>query len=263
VRVHWPLLIWSVFGLIVLGVKAQLDSTALKYPDVAIRAGDEVYFIPREMVGGDKHFRADFMRLAGCWDAREPGLLPAAAAFADCGTSQSMRLKVAAKTLGTDAEIGLRGKPMKITFWPDYAPPGEHLPELVNAWAGKDTWAGRRIILRADWLLFRLESASSPWVHLLTHEPQKGDEAELEKIYAGRCYRPEPQSDAGITCTFVLRIGGKAAIEYDLGPDEIMSLVPIRDGLIAATSSWRKEPLTADVHQAPSKALPAEQAGKS
>lgn len=257
-RIHWPLLIWWTLGVVVLGVKAHLDRTALKYPDVAIRAGDQVYYIPRAMVGGDKHFRADFMRLAGCWDAREPGLLPAASAIADCGTSQSMRLKVDAKTLGPDAEISLRGKPMTITFWPDYTPPGAHLPELVNAWAGKDAWAGRRIILRADWQLFRLESTQSPWVHLLTHEPQKGDEAELEKIYAGRCYRPEPQSDAGITCTFVLRIGGKAAIEYDLGPDEMMSLVPIRDGLIAATSSWRKPPLTADVNEPPSETLAGE-----
>ena len=47
-------------------------------------------------------------------------------------------------------------------------------------------------------------------------------------------------SDAGITCTFVLRIGPKAAIEYSLGPDEMMSFVPVRDGLMAKTSSWRK-----------------------
>lgn len=255
---RWPLLIWGAFSVVVLGVKAHLDRTALKYPDVAVRAGDEVYYIPRDMIGGDKHFRADFMRLAGCWDARESGMLPAAAAIADCGTSQFMRLKVAAKDLGADAEIGLRGKPLAITFWPDYAPPGEHLPQLVEAWGGKGAWADRRVILRADWLLFRVESAASPWVHLLTHEPQKGDAAELEQYYAGRCYRPEPQSDAGITCTFVQRIGGKAAIEYDLGPDEMMSFVAVREGLIAATSSWRKPALTADVNQPPAKTLAGE-----
>ena len=97
-------------------------------------------------------------------------------------------------------------------------------------------------------MLFRVESAASPWVHLLTHEPQVGDEAELERFYAGRCYRPEPMSDAGITCTFVLRIGGNAAIEYELGPDEMMSFVPIRDGLMAKTANWREPTLTADAN---------------
>ena len=234
------LLIWCAIGLAVIALKAHLDRTALKYPDVALRAGEEIYYVPRDMVGGDKGFRADFQRLAGCWDAREPGLLPAAAVIADCGTAQSVRLKVVAKSLGMDAEIGLRGKPLALTLWPDYRPPGEHLPQLVDAWARKGTWADRRIILRADWMLFRVESAGSPWVHLLTHEPQKGDDAELANLYAGRCYRPEQQSDAGITCTFVLRIGPKAAIEYELGPDEMMSFVPIRDALMAKTTAWRK-----------------------
>lgn len=240
-----PLLIWCALSTIVIGLKAYLDRTALQYPDVAVEAGADVYYIPRDMVGGDKGFRADFQRLAGCWDAREPGLLPAAAAVADCGTAQSIRLTVAAKDLGADAEIGLRGKPLALTFWPDYAPPGEHLPQLVEAWSRRGAWADRRIVLRADWMLFRVESAASPWVHLLTHEPQTGDPAELEQLYAGRCYRPEPASDAGIACTFVLRIGGKAAIEYQLGPGELMSFVPIRDGLMAKTATWRKPALTA------------------
>jgi hypothetical protein len=242
------LLIWCAIGVCAIALKAHLDRTALKYPDIALRAGGDVYYIPRDMIGSDKGFRADFQRLAGCWDAREKGLLPAASAVADCGATQSLRMKVAAKELGTDAEIGLRGKPLALTFWPDYEPPGEHLPQLVDAWGRKGTWAERRVILRADWLLFRVESPASPWVHLLTQEPQKGDEVELKSLYAGRCYRPEPMSDAGITCTFVLRIGPKAAIEYELGPDEMMSFVPIRDGLMTKTASWRKPTLTANAN---------------
>lgn len=247
IKAHLPLLIWCVLGLAVLGVKATLDNTARKYPDVAIAAGAEVYFIPREMLDGDG-FRADFMRLAGCWDAREPGLLPAASVVADCGGSASHALAFKASELGTDAEIGLRGKNLPIVFWPDYTPPGEHLPALIDAWAGKGDWAGRKIILRADWQLFRVETPASPWVHLLSVEPTTGDAAELERAYAGRCYRPEKTSDAGITCTFVLRIGPKAAIEYALGPDEMLSFVPIRDALMAKTAAWRKEPLTANAH---------------
>ena len=68
------------------------------------------------------------------------------------------------------------------------------------------------------------------------------------RLDAGRRYRPEPASDAGITCTFVLRIGNKAAIEYNLGPDEMMSFVPVRKGLMAKTSSWLKPTLTADMN---------------
>lgn len=255
---RWPLLIWCALGAVVIGLKAHLDRTVLKYPDVAVRAGSEVYFIPRDMIGGDKGFRADFQRLAGCWDARETGLMPAAAMVAECGTMQSLRLKVAAKHLGPDAEIALRGKPLPLAFWPDYVPPGEHLPQLMEAWAGKGAWSGRRVILRADWMLFRLESAASPWVHLLAREPQQGSEAELESLYAGRCYRPEPMSDAGITCTFVLRIGARAAIEYELGPDEVMSFVPIREALVAKTSSWLRPALTADMNQPASETLARE-----
>jgi len=249
IKAHLPLLIWCVLGLAVLSLKAALDNTARKYPDVAIRAGAVVYLIPREMLDG-RGFRADFMRLAGCWDAREPGLFPPAAAIADCGSGQSHEFAFAAKELGADAEIGLHGKSLPIVFWPDYAPPGEHLPALLDAWAGKGAWAGRKVILRADWQLFRIESPASPWVHLLSSEPLTGDAAELERNYAGRCYRPERMSDAGITCTFVLRIGPKTAIEYSLGPDEILSFVPIRDALMAKTASWRRAAptLTADAH---------------
>jgi len=246
IKARWLLAAWCVFGVVVLGVKASLDQTAAKYPDIAVRAGDAVYLIPRDMVDNDS-LRIDLMRLAGCWDARESGLLPVAKPLADCGETQSMRLAFAAKDLGPDAEIGLRGKPLPLIFWPDYAPPGDHLPQLVDAWAGRGEWVGRKVILRADWQLFRVETPKSPWVHLLSHEPMKGDEAELERTYAGRCYRPEAASDAGITCTFVLRIGAKAAIEFSLGPDEMLSFVPIRDGLMAKTASWHK-PLLADAH---------------
>lgn len=241
---RWPLLVWCALGVVVIGLKIHLDRSALQYPDVAVSAGADTYYIPREMIGGANGFRTDFQRLAGCWDAREQGLFPAAAIIADCGTAKSMRLDIAAKVLGPDAEIALRAKPLDVTFWPDYEPPGENLPELIDAWAARGQWVGRKIVLRADWMVFRVETPNSPWVHLLTHEPEKGDEPELRRIYAGRCYRPEPATDAGITCTMVLRIGGNAAIEYDLGPDEMMSLVPIRDGLIAATANWRR-PLVA------------------
>ena len=233
------LLIWWAFGACLIGLKAHLDRTVLKYPDVAVRAGADVYYIPRRMAEGEG-WHADLKRFAGCWDAREAGVLGVASGLADCDGSQGLKLKIPAKELGPDAEIALRGRPMPVLFWRAYTPPDDHLPQLAKAWAGSDSWAGRKLILRADWQLFRLEAPGTPWVYLLHMEPQRGTSEELAALYAGRCFRPEPTSDAGITCNFVLTVGPKASIEYALGPDEMMSMVSLREGLIATTSLWRE-----------------------
>lgn len=235
------LLIWCALGAIVIGAMGYVESQSNKYPDVALRAGKDVYFIPREMVDA-KGMRVDLMRMAGCWDARQSGILPIASLLPDCGSRQAIKLGVPAKSLGPDAEVTLRGKPLEITFWPAYVAPTEHVPELEKAWAGKNEWQGRKVMLRADWQLFRLEASGSPWVHLLTAEPVKGDAEELQSLYAGRCYRPEASSDAGITCSFVQRVGPTAAIEFELGPDEMMSVVQVREGLKSATANWKREP---------------------
>jgi hypothetical protein len=235
------LLIWCALGAVVIGGMAYVERQSKKYPDVAVRANGDVYFIPREMIDG-KGMRVDLMRVAGCWDAREPGILPIAPLLSDCGSRQAIKLGVPAKSLGPDAEISLRGKPLQLTFWPMYEAPTEHVPDLEAAWAGKNEWAGRKVVLRADWQLFRVEAAGSPWVHLLAAEPQKGDAEELQRLYAGRCYRPEKMTDAGITCSFIQRIGQTAAVEFELGPDEMMSVVQVREGLRSATSTWKKQP---------------------
>ncbi|MCE9522931.1 MAG: hypothetical protein K8S25_10935 [Alphaproteobacteria bacterium] len=237
------LLIWCAFGASVIGLKAYLDRTVLKYPDVAVRAGSEVYLIPRRMVDGDG-WRADLMRLAGCWDVREAGVISAASHMANCNGTRALPLKIPAKDLGPDAEITLQQKPLPVLFWRAYAPPDDHVPQLVDAWAGRGSWAGRKLILRADWQLFRIEAPGTPWVYLLTREPETGKAEELASLYAGRCYRPEQMSDIGINCDFVLPIGANAAIEYSLGPDEIVSMVPLREGVVSVTSSWRNPALS-------------------
>jgi hypothetical protein len=229
--------IWCAIGALVIGTKAYLDRTVLQYPDVAVRAGADTYFIPRAMVKTEG-WTADLQRLAGCWDAREGGLISAASELANCNGANGLPLKIPAQDLGADAQIGLHDKPLPVQFWRAYTPPDDHLPQLAKAWAGAGEWAGRRLILRADWRMFRLEAPGTPWVYLLKMEPQRGTAEELAGLYAGRCYRPEPMNDAGLTCNFVLPVGPGAAIEYSLGPDEMMSMVPLRDGLIAATSSW-------------------------
>jgi hypothetical protein len=207
----------------------------LKYPDVAVRAGNETFFIPREMIANREGWRADLMRLAGCWDAREAGVVRAAAFVADCHV-QALRLKVPSQALG--AGEALRGQALALEFWPAYAPPVEHTAQLAQAWAGQGEWTGRRVVPRSDWQLVQVVSANSPWVHLLVREPQRGDRAELGRLYAGRCYRPEALSDVGMTCTVAVRVGAWAAVEYSLGPDEMMAFGAVRQGVLAEAQRW-------------------------
>ena len=229
------LLIWCALGAGLIGLKAHLDRTAAKYPDVAVRAGSETYFIPRQFVRNDG-WRADAQRLAGCWDAREAGLVPVAASVTACG-ERPLDLNIPANLLGLAAAEALRGHPLAATFWPSYAPPTEHLTQAAEAWRGQGAWTNRSVARRSDWQLVQIVSPASPWIYLLTAEPATGD---LAKVYAGRCYRPEPLSDVGMTCELVLRIGNRAAIEYALGPDEVMQFSVLRESLLAQASIWRR-----------------------
>jgi hypothetical protein len=231
------LLIWCAVGAAAIGLKAHLDWTLLKYPDVAVRSGAETFFIPRETIGNREGWRADLMRLAGCWDAREAGVVRAVGLVADCGV-QGLRLDVPARTLGPESEQVLRGEPLRVQFWPAYAPPLEHTAQLARAWAGKGEWVGRRVVSRPDWQMVQIVSPNSPWVHLLVREPRRGERAELERLYAGRCYRPEVLSDVGMTCSVALRVGAWAAVEYSLGPDQIIGFDAVRDGVSAEAGRW-------------------------
>lgn len=231
------LLIWCALGAGLIGLKVHLDRTATKYADVAVRAGNETYFIPRTIIRSNG-WRADVQRLAGCWDAREAGLLPVAAPVARCGV-EPMQLELPAVSLGADATTALRGKPLKATFWPAYAPPPEHLAQLAGAWSAKGEWVGRVVAMRGDWRLAMIVAPNTPWVHLLAAEPTRGTSAELASLYAGRCYRPEPLSDIGMTCEIVLRLG-RAAIEFALGPDEIMSFATLRAAVETEATAWRR-----------------------
>lgn len=231
------LLIWCALGAGVIGLKVHLDRTAAKYPDVAVRAGSDTYFIPRAIVRSNS-WRADVQRLAGCWDVREAGVLPLAAPVAGCGT-EPLQLELAATTLGPESEAALRGKPLAAAFWPTYQPPAEHIAQLVDAWNGKGQWAGRSVAQRGDWQLTMIVSSNTPWVHLLTAEPKTGSPGELASLYAGRCYRPEPLSDVGMTCDVAIRLNG-AAIEYALGPDEVMSFATLQSALRSQAEAWRR-----------------------
>lgn len=232
-------MIWCVVGLGLIGLKAHVDRAQVKYPDVAVRAGTATYFIPRAYVDGDG-WRADLMRVAGCWDTREAGVLTVAAGVAGCGSERSLHLRIPARALGPDADVALRGRPLEAVFWSNYAPPREHMPQLVHAWAGHDEWAGRFVVQREDWQLVRLQTVRSPWVPLLSAEPQTGDPTELAQLYAGRCYRPDALSDIGMTCAVALRLAGGAVVEFALGPDEISQFGMLRAAVLEHAASWAR-----------------------
>lgn len=231
------LILWCVVGLGLIGLKAHLDRTQLKYSDIAVKVGRVTYFVPRTHVL-DNGWRADLMRLSGCWDVREAGVLPVAATVADCDSGRSLKLRIPARALGAEAEAALRGKPLDAVFWTSYAPPAEHMPQLVDAWAGRGEWAGRVAVRREDWGLVRLQTTRSPWVPLLTAEPQTGDPSELAALYAGRCYRPDTLSDIGMTCALALRTPHGAVLEYSLGPDEIEQFAGLQQAMLALSGIW-------------------------
>lgn len=234
VRVRLAALIWCAVGLGLIGLKAHLDRTVLKYPDIGVRSGAETFFVPRAMIVSHAGWRADLRRLAGCWDAREAGVVQAVSFVAGCDEAQALRLTMPAAELGYEVP----GKAIDAMFWSAYVPPREHAAQLVQAWRGHGDWAGRRIVERPDWDVVRLESAASPWVHLLVRAPDAGEP--LDALYAGRCYRPEPLSDAGMTCSAVVRIGHKAALEFELGPDQVGAFGLVRGRLAALGQSWRR-----------------------
>lgn len=233
-------ILWCVLGLGLIGLKAYIDRTPLKYADVAVKAGAATYFVPRAFVA-DGGWRADLMRLNGCWDVREAGVLPFGGRA--CAQARSLHLRIPARALGAEAEAVLRGKTLEAVFWSSYAPPAEHMPQLVQAWRGQGEWAGRLAVRRDDWGLVRLQTAHSPWVPLLTAEPQTGDPAELAALYAGRCYRPDTLSDVGMTCAVALRTAHGAVVEYALGPDEIGSFAALRQAVGAQVGTWLLPPL--------------------
>ena len=233
------LLIWCVFGAALIGLKVHIDQSALKYSDVAVRTdGREVYHIPRSIIesGG---WRDDLLRFAGCWDAREAGVLPMAASLAGCEARPALRLRIPAEQLGAEASAALNGQPLNASFWQSYTPPAAHMAMLSQAWAGQGEWAGRYVVPRDDWQSVRLETVNTPWVPLLVSEPASGDPAVLALLYAGRCYRPDAHSDIGMTCSVVIRLRNGAAIEYEVGPDQIGAFLALRSAVLGRVAGWR------------------------
>ncbi len=226
---RWGLISWIVFGLALLGVKAMLDLSSARYPDVAIRAGAATYFIPRGMILNEDTFNADLARMSGCWDVREAGMVQAAASVAGCDTPRALHLDLS----GDQASHPFAGRHMAdVAFWRNYAPPAQHLQELVPQIGKTAPYE------RPDWRLLRLDLPGTPWVYLFTQAPQ--DAADAGTRYAGRCYRSDIGTDIGMTCTVVERLAGGAALEYSLGPDGVAELAQVRADALSMLSRWRR-----------------------
>lgn len=223
------LAIWILFGLTLLGVKAMLDLSAARYPDVAIRAGAATYFIPRKLILNEDTFNADLARMSGCWDAREAGMVQVAASVAGCNAPRALHLDLS----GVDASHPIAGRHMaNVAFWRNYAPPAQHLQELVPQ-------IGKAIPYeRTDWRLSRLDLPGTPWVYLFTQAPR--DAADAGTRYAGRCYRSDIGTDIGMTCTVVERLAGGAALEYSLGPDGVAEMAQVRADALSLLARWRR-----------------------
>jgi hypothetical protein len=222
-----------------IGAK-RLDDIAAARPDLALRSGADTYFIPSGFVrsGG---WRIQLMRVAGCWDARDAAILAAAASISGCRSMRGVELALPLALLAPEVAQAFHKPQLKAVFWPSYEPPDEDIAALADALAGRGDFAARKIVLHEEWKLWRVESAASPWVYLLFDQPRSRDVREAARLYAGRCYRPVRMSDAGVTCSFALHAGASAVIEFALGPDEVMSFVPLREALLARAAEWRRE----------------------
>ncbi len=227
---RWGLIIWCVLGAGLIGLKAHLDVSAGKYPDVALRAGNGVYLVPRVLVTNNDGWRADLQRLAGCWDAREGGVVQAAASIAGCNAPRALHLDLTRLSQTIDGDHVPDGAPAETALWANYAPPAEHLRELGRV------PGGGHVVVRSDWQLFGLAVPGSPWVYMLTAGP-KGNFA---SVYAGRCFKPEANSDLGMSCTFVTRLGEGVAVEYFVGADDIGEFPATRDRLVTLIKGWHR-----------------------
>jgi len=218
----------------------RLDEIAAARPALAVRSGSETYLIPTMYVRSSG-LSVQLMRLAGCWDARDAAYVAAAASVVDCRVRR-VELALPSALFGDAVTETFRAPELKARFWSAYWPPQSDVVDLFDAIGGHREWVGRQVVLHQDWKLWRVESPTSPWVFVLTDQPRAGGLAELSRLYAGRCYRPERGSDAGMTCDFALRVGASAAIEFALGADEMMSFPSLHDAVLARVGEWRREP---------------------
>ena len=227
---RWGLIIWCLAGVMALGLKAHLDLTAAKYPDVAVRAGNTVYLVPRAIVTHEESWRADVARLSGCWDAREAGVLSFTSTVAGCDRPRALHLDFSRVPGEAVALLGRYAQ--SAAFWRNYQPPSEQLQELSGAWGSAP------IAYRNDWQLFRIDVPGTPWIYLLAAMPKSRDQ--IADVFAGRCFRSDFGTDIGMSCSFVERLDSHAALEYSFGPDAVPEFAAMRASAREMVTRWTR-----------------------
>lgn len=219
---------WCAFGLMLLGLKAHLDLTARKYPDVAVSGGRATFHVPARLVTNGGNWRADLQRLSGCWDVREAGMLGVLSEASGCDGPHALHLDLA--RLGGEGLLPRYAS--NVALWRNYVPPREQLEAL------KDAVPAGHFVVRSDWRLVRLETPGSSWVFLFGAQPRSPVEA--ASLFAGRCFRPDAGTDIGMSCTVVEREAGGVALEYSFGPDAVPDVPALRSEAQALLASWRR-----------------------
>lgn len=222
------LIAWCALGAAVVGIKAHLDLRARDQADIAVRAADIVYRIPSSIVTNGEGWRTDLMRLAGCWDARQAGLVPALAPAADCDEARALALDLARLEV---RPAQLSAYAVDVVFWTRFEPPASHLQALSGLVGQVAPQHSSR------WQLYRLDEPGTPWVYLLTYPPRTV--AEASAAYAGRCYRADIGTDIGMTCSLVERLPGGGALSFSLGPEGVAVLPGVRLEAVALVQGWR------------------------
>lgn len=228
---RWGLISWCLAGVLALALKAHLDLTSLKYNDIAVRAGQSVYLVPRALVTNADSWRADVARLSGCWDAREAGMISAAGVLAGCEGSRALHLDLSRFAGSIDPLLARYAQ--GAAFWRNYQPPAEQLRELIAA------YRHATVTYRSDWQLYRVAVPGTPWVYLLAGQP--GSPAQVAGLFAGRCFKSDTFSDIGMSCSFVERLEGGAALEYSFGPDAVPDFATLRAAARVMVTAWRRD----------------------
>lgn len=226
---RWGLIAWCLVGAGLIGLKAYLDLSHEKHGDIAVRAGDVVYRVPRALVTNEDGWRADVSRLNGCWDIREAGVGGWFGGRPNCPGANALHLDLA-KLTDIDDEL-LRRYATSSVFWRAYVPPFEHSRDLGA------NWNARVLSFREDWRLHRLAAPGSPWVYLFSEAPRSKQDA--VRTYAGRCFRSDFGSDIGMSCTVVVRLEGGAALEYSIGPDAVPEFAALQTQARRLVARWK------------------------
>ena len=221
-------ILWCVFGALLLGLKAHLDLTARKYPDIAVQGGGVVYHVPTRLVTNGDSWRADVARLAGCWDTREAGVIGGLSGASGCDAPRALHLDL--ERLGGEGLLSRYAS--NVALWRNYVPPGEELQQA------RDALRGGRFAYRQDWAFHRLEAPGSSWVFLFVAPP--ASDAQVDGLYAGRCFRSDFGTDIGMSCTMVERLPGGVALEYSFGPDAVPEVPALRREAQALLANWRR-----------------------